>query len=136
MTLPMRGDDCVLRISDPADPSELVLVEGVRLSGWKIAQEAIEVSDAGDQGWRRLLPGAGMRSLELTLNGLYLGSNGELLLRNKAFRGEAVDCSLTLDQGTAVRGRFIALTMSFESAVNEEATYVVTLRSAGPVVID
>lgn len=136
MSLPLGGSDCVLRISDSETPSSFVLVEGVRVSGWKISQEEVDVTDGGDEGWRRLLPGAGLRSLELTLSGLYLGSVGELLLRDKAFRGDAVECALTLDQGTAIRGRFIAVSLSFESVVNDEATYAATLRSAGSVIID
>lgn len=136
MSLPLSGSECLLRIADQeADPS-FILVEGVRLSGWKVSQEAVDVTDGGDEGWRRLLPAAGLRSLELVLNGLYLGSVGEHLLRDKAFRGEAFECALTLDQGKAVRGRFIVVNLSFESVVNEEATYAATLRSAGSIVVD
>lgn len=136
MSLPLRGSDCVLRIGDPGTSSNFVLVEGVRLSGWKILQEQVEVTDGGDEGWRRLLPGAGLRSLELAFSGMYLGSIGEQLLRDKAFRGKPVECALTLDEGTAVRGRFIASSLSFEATVNDEATYAATLRSAGAVTID
>jgi predicted secreted protein len=135
MSLPLIGSDCLLRISDGSVPPAFVLIEGVRLSGWHISRETVDVTVAGDEGWTRLLSGAGNRILELKLSGLYLGLPGELLLRDRAFDGVAFDCVLTLDQGTAVRGRFIAVDLTFESAANEEATYAATLRSAGSVVI-
>ncbi|WP_426267867.1 phage tail tube protein [Sphingomonas sp. LHG3443-2] len=136
MSLPLGGNDCLLRISDGEESPTFLLVEGVRLSGWTISHDEVEVTDAGDEGWRRLLPGAGLRSLELKLSGLYLGSAGERLLRDCAFSGAAFGCVLTLDHAEAVRGRFIAVKLQMDSAINEEATYAATLRSAGPVVIN
>ena len=136
MSLPLNGSDCLLRISDGSAPPAFVLIEGVRVSGWHVSREAVDVTDAGDDGWTRLLSGGGNRTLELKLSGLYLGSPGELLLRDRAIDGAAFDCVLTLDQGTAVRGRFIAVELSFESSVNEEASYAATLRSADSVAIN
>lgn len=136
MSLPLNGSDCLLRISNGLVAPTYLLVEGARLNGWKISQEEVEVTDGSDEGWRRLLSGAGLRSLELNISGLYLGSEGECRLRDLAFSGAAFECELTLDQGSAVRGRFIALNLNFESALNEEATYEATLRSAGLVVVN
>ena len=135
MSLPLNGSDCLLRISDGSAPPAFVLIEGVRLSAWHVSRQTVDVTDAGDEGWTRLLSGAGNRILELKLSGLYLGSPGELLLRDRAFDGAAFDCVLTLDRGIAVRGRFVAVELTFESSVNEEASYAATLRSAGSVVI-
>lgn len=135
MSFPLDGSECLLRISDGEQAASFHLVEGIRLNGWKVTQEEVEVTDLGDQGWRRLLSGAGLRTLEVNLSGLYLGSRGEQRLREVAFSGTAVACELTLDQGVAVRGAFVASELQFESAINEEATYAATLRSAGPVAI-
>jgi predicted secreted protein len=135
MSLPLAGNECLLRISDGEIAGSFHLIEGLRLSGWKISQEEVEVTDLSDQGWRRLLSGAGLRSLEVRLSGLYLGSQGEQRLREVAFSGTAAACELTLDQGLAVRGSFVASELRFGSAVNEEATYAATLKSAGPVSI-
>lgn len=136
MSLPLSGSECLFHVSDGEPSPTLLLVEGVRLSGWTIVQEEVEVTDGGDAGWRRLLSGAGVRSLELKFSGLYLGSPGERLLRANAFSGAAFDSVLALDQGTTLRGCFIAVDLRFDCAINEEATYAATLRSAGPVVIN
>ncbi|NJC06932.1 TP901-1 family phage major tail protein [Sphingomonas kaistensis] len=135
MSLPIAGSDCLLRISNGEPTPQYLLVEGLRLSGWKVSQEEVDVSDLSDGGWRKLLSGAGLRSLEVKLTGLYLGSEGELRLRDMAFSGVSAECTLSLDQGTAVRGQFIVSELRFDSAVNEEATYASILRSTGPVSI-
>jgi TP901-1 family phage major tail protein len=135
MSLPVAGSDCLLRIASGHANSSLILVEGLRLSGWTVSQEGVEVTDASDKGWRRLLPDAGLRSLEVRLSGLFLRSEGELRLREVAFSGTAAACELTLEQGVAVRGRFIVSELHFDSAVNEEVTYAATLRSAGLVTV-
>jgi predicted secreted protein len=135
MSLPLPGSECLLRISANEDEQPFLLVEGLRLSGWRVSQEEVEVTDLGDGCWRRLLSGAGLRSLEVMVSGLYLGSKGELRLRELAFSGALADCTLSLDHGTSLRGRFAVAEMRFESAVNEEATYASTLRSSGPISI-
>lgn len=136
MSLPLSGSECRLRIAGDQAEDAFLPIEGVRLSGWKVSQEAVEVTDAGDAGWRRLLSGAGHRSLELQLSGLYLASPGERRLREMAFTGEAFRCELTLDGGSALQGRFIASELSFEGAINEEATYSATLLSSGLITIN
>ena len=135
MSLPLAGSECLLRIMGGGSTPTYHLVEGLRMTGWKMSQEEVEVTDTSDGGWRRLLSGAGLRSLEVQVRGLYLGSEGELRLREVAFSGTAVECELTLDEAEAVRGAFIASELCFESTVNEEATYSAILRSAGPIVV-
>lgn len=136
MNLPLQGNECLLRIADGKPSEHFLLVEGVRVSGWSIAQEGVDVTNLADGEWRHLLSGAGLRSLEVKLTGLYLGSEGELRLRELAFSGMAAECTFSLDQGTAVRGPFVVSELRFDSAVNEEATYAAILRSAGHVSID
>lgn len=135
MSLPVPGSACVLHISDGKTAPTLHLVEGLRLSGWKLRQEAVEVTDMSDAGWSRLLSGAGLRTLEIQVQGLYLGSEGELRLREVALTGIAAECELTLDPAKTIRGPFIASELRYDNPINEEVTYSATLRSAGHVAI-
>jgi TP901-1 family phage major tail protein len=136
MILPLKGSDCLLRIVDPAPGSEPSLVEGLRLIGWALKHEEVDVTNGADQGWSRLLSGAGLRSIKLRLSGMFLGSAGEELLRESAFSGAAFECELTLEQGAVLSGMFAVIEFQFESAINEEATYAATLRSSGPIAIN
>lgn len=134
MTLPVRGADCVLRISAGVG-DQLQLVEGLRLSSWAIFLAEVDVTTVADAGWSRLLSGAGLLSVEVRLAGLYLGSPGEILLRDAAFRGAVFSGVLTLGNDETMSGDFIATSLSFESPVNEETAYVAVLRSSGPITI-
>lgn len=127
--------ECLLRISDGLPQGGFVEVEGLRVSGWQVVSEEVDITSSADDGWRRLLSGAGLRSLEVHFTGLYLGSPGQLRLRELAFEGRAFEGEVTLDNGKAVRGRFIASELRHESVVNEEATCAAVLRSVGPILV-
>lgn len=135
MSETLLGNDCLFRIHVEDVETSPLLVAGVRVSNWSITQEEVEITDGSDAGWRRLLTGAGVRDLQVQLEGLYLGSPGELHLRGAALSGTIVFCDLALDQSTALRGEFIASTYRLDNVYNEESTYAVTLRSAGPITI-
>jgi predicted secreted protein len=135
MTLPVTGSKCLLRISDGSSSPAFLLVEGLRLTSWKIEQEEVDVTVATDEGWRRLLFGAGLRSLEVQISGLYLRSAGELLLRQAALSGAIFKGELTLDEGEVIAGPFVTSDLRFDNMVNEEVTYAATLRSAGPMTV-
>lgn len=136
MTLPLNGSDCLLRIENAESGAPPLLVGGLRLTGWTLQHDEVDITDGGDAGWSRLLSGAGLKSLKLQLSGLYLGSPGEQRLRSLAFAGAAFGCELSLDQGSALQGRFVVTELRFDSAINEEAVYAATLRSSGIIVIN
>lgn len=133
MSLTLEGGHCLLSIRAEFAETPYIPIEGVRISGWKVSQEVVDVTNAGDGPWRRHLSESGLRSLQVELRGLYLGSEGEALLRQMALTGAAFDAEMTLGQEKVVRGSFLASEFSIESAVSEEATYAASLRSAGPI---
>lgn len=136
MILPLIASDCLLRIAAAARGEDPLFVEGLRLTGWTLKHDEVDVTDGGNQGWSQLLDRAGLRSLKLQLSGVFLGSPGEERLRKCAFTGAAFGCEFTLEQGLALRGDFVATELRFESAIDEEATYSATLRSSGPIAIN
>jgi predicted secreted protein len=135
MSLPLSGSDCILSISDGQATPAFRQVEGLRVTGWKLVHNEVDVTTSSSDGWRRLLSGAGLRSLDLRIAGLYLGSTGEMLLRAAALSGSTFVARLTLDPATALRGEFLAIELELDGNVNEEATYAALLRSAGPITI-
>lgn len=135
MSVTLRGGECLLRLKARGTEPYL-LIEGIRVSGWKISQEAVDVTNLADGSWQRLLSGAGQRSLEIRIQGLYFGSAGEVLMRDSAFSASAIECEVMLDQVAAVRGPFVVAELGLDTVVNEEATYAATLRSAGPLTLN
>lgn len=133
MSLPVPGSDCVLRILEGGETPAFRMVEGLKLTSWKVRNDTVEVTDAGDQGWRRLLAGAGVRSLDLALSGLYLGSPGEVLLRQSALQGSMFEAELMLGSSLTLRGGFVASEFGCESAGKDETSFTAKLCSAGPL---
>lgn len=53
--------------------STMTLVAGARADTISINNEAIDVTDKGDSGWRTLLNDASVRSVEMTVSGIIKG---------------------------------------------------------------
>lgn len=133
MSKPFAGDGCVVRVGLAADGGEQLLVEGCRVTGIRLSQDEVDVTTSASEGWRRLLPRAGVRALQVDLAGIYLGSPGELLLRRAALSGELIEGAVTVDESRVISAPFLVTTLSVDSEVKEEATYRVVLQSAGSV---
>lgn len=135
MSKPFAGDGCVVRVGLTEDVSGQLLLEGCRVTALRVTQDEVDVTTAAGEGWRTLLPGAGLRSLQVDLAGLCLGSEGEQLLRRAALSGELIQSSIGVDDHRSISASFLVMQWSISSHVNEEATYEVVLHSSGTVVL-
>lgn len=135
MIKPFAGDGCVVRVGLAETASEQLLVEGCRVTGLRVCQDEVDVTTSAGEGWRALLPGAGVRAVQVELAGIYLGSDGEQLLRRAALSGELIQGTVSVDDDRAVSAPFLVSQLSVNSHVNEEATYEVVLQSAGAVTL-
>lgn len=133
MIATFAGDGSTLRIAKTGSQGQHLFVEGCRVVSCRISQEEVDVTTSADGGWRKLLGRAGLRSFQVVLDGVFLGSPGEQFLREAAFSGELIHGHLLLDHERAVSGQFLVSKLTIESKVKNEATYEVVLESAGPV---
>lgn len=135
MSKPFAGDGCLVQVGLAEAGAEQLLVEGCRLTGFRVSQDEVDVTTSASEGWRTLLPSAGLRAIQVDLAGIYLGSSGELLLRRAALTGELIQGSVSVDDNTIVSAPFLVRRLSVASHVNDEATYEVVLQSAGTVTL-
>lgn len=134
MNQPSVGSLCRLSVRDPQGTS-FIVVEGLRITTWRLHQEAVDVSSAADKGWRKLLSQAGSRNIEIEASGLHFGSPAEARLRQAALVGESLACEVSLNPQIRLRGDFIVGRLAYTAMVDDEATYEVLLQSASLVTI-
>lgn len=131
-TLP--GEELLLQVR--GSDGTFLPVTGMRLTGLGIQNESVDVTDQSSRGWRTLLSGAGLRTVELSAAGIFLGGEGELRLRSMALSGGAAEFVVTLEKGRRLRGNFVVGQISYEGLSDDETTYRVSLASASAVTLD
>lgn len=122
----MRGEDLVL-LRDVGAGS-FSQVEDQRTTGVSINGEMIDITNKDSGGWRELLAGS-IRSMSLSVEGVWTGSTHQQALRDIAMTGALNDYQV--DDGVEViEGSFQVTSFEMSGAHDGEQTYSATLESA------
>ena len=119
-------------------PAEL---EMPRLSSPRKAVPARSLAVAGSMcaiypwespgGWRELLGGAGVRSASISDSGVFKDASTDERARQIFFDGEMPDFQVIIPNFGIVQGAFLITAIEYSGSYNGEATYEMTLASAG-----
>lgn len=105
-------------------------VATARTTSMAINNEAVNITSAGDDGVRRIMSEAGEKSVEVTLDGLYIDSS----LMDLALGGTLIQ-DVELDYQTyTLSGDFFLSAYNEGQPYNEAVTFSATLMSTGAIV--
>lgn len=125
----MRGDDLVLLRWNTSGTPAFAQVEDQRTTGLSINGETIDITSKDSLNWRELLAGGGIKSMSLSVEGVWTSS-----VNQEGIRDDAMDGSLTdyqIDDGVeATEGAFQVTSFELSGAHDGEQTYSATLESA------
>lgn len=109
-----------------------VLVAGGRSDSISINNEAIDITDKGDDGWRTLLDDASVRSVDITATGLVDGAGliGQSLGATTALLG---DYEIRIEGIGTAAGEFHFSSYEITGAHDGAGEYSMTLASSGPI---
>lgn len=130
-----KGSAFLLKIGDGGNPVAYTTVAGMRTTQLAINAEPIVVTHKGSNGWRELLPSAGVRSVSIAGSGVFTGSGAEARLKQQAFAGAAENFEVVFESGEKVRGTFLITRLDYGGDFNGERTYALALESTGPVAV-
>jgi TP901-1 family phage major tail protein len=82
-------------------------------------------------GWRELLTGAGVRSVSISGSGVFKDAATDERARQLFFDGEAPDFQVLIPDFGIVQGPFQVASIEYSGSHNGEATYELSLASAG-----
>ena len=125
------GKDLLIKIDQTGD-GQFVTIAGLRATRISFNTESVDVTSLESQGgWRELLAGAGVRSASISGSGVFRDANTDERARQIFFDGEVPNFQVVIPDFGVVQGPFQITAIEYAGSHNGEATYEMTLASAG-----
>ncbi|WP_409433485.1 phage major tail protein, TP901-1 family [Litorimonas sp. RW-G-Af-16] len=125
-----RGSDMLLKIKN--DAGDYVTVAGLRTKNFRLNSRPVDITDTGSvDGWKELLPGAGTKSVEISGAGVFRDGASDALMRQAFFEQSVIECQCIIPDFGTLTGPFILSALSYSGTYQGEASFDVSLVSAG-----
>ncbi len=107
-------------------------IAGLRATRISFNAEAVDVTSLESQGgWRELLAGAGVKSASISGSGVFRDAATDERARQIFFAAEMPPFQVIIPSFGIVEGRFQITSIEYAGSHNGEATYELTMASAG-----
>ncbi len=128
-----KGRDMLLKLSNGAGTPAFVTVAGLRARTVSLNARTVDVTDSGSGGWRELLAGAGVKSLSVSGSGIFRDAASDAMMREVFFAQAARDWQIVVPDFGTFQGAFLIAALEYAGAHDGEASFALTLASAGEV---
>ncbi len=126
-----NGKDLLLKIDMTGD-GQFETVAGLRATRLNFNAETVDVTSLESVGgWRELLGGAGVRSASLSGSGVFKDASTDARARQIFFDGITPDFQVIIPDFGTIEGAFQITSLEYAGSYNGEATYELSLASAG-----
>ena len=128
-----NGKDLLIRM-DMDGEGAFAAVAGLRATRLSFNAETVDVTSLESEGgWRELLAGAGVKSAAISGSGVFRDAESDARVRQAFFAAEAPRFQVVIPDFGVVEGRFQITSVEYAGTHNGEATYAMSLASAGPL---
>ena len=125
-----NGRDMLVKIKNEA--GDYVTMAGLRSKAFRLNAQIVDITNTDSaQGWKELLPGAGVKSAEISGAGVFRDAESDVLARTAFFEQSVETYRFILPDFGVVEGPFLLTSLSYAGTYQGEATYELTLMSAG-----
>ena len=125
------GKDLLLKVDMTGD-GVFETVAGLRATRVSFNAETVDVTSMESVGgWRELLAGAGVKSAAISGSGVFRDANTDERARQIFFDGEVPEWQVIIPDFGIVEGSFQITSIEYAGSHNGEATYELSLSSAG-----
>lgn len=126
-----NGKDLLIKI-DLSGDGQFQSLAGLRATRISFNAETIDVTTLESQGgWRELLGGAGVRSASLSGSGVFKDHSTDERTRQIFFEGSTPNFQVLIPDFGIIEGAFQITSLEYAGSFNGEATYELSLASAG-----
>ena len=126
-----RGKDLLLKV-DLDGQGLFETIAGLRATRISFNAEQVDVTSLESQGgWRELLAGAGVKSASISGSGVFRDAQTDERARQIFFDGEQPVFQVLIPDFGVVEGAFQITSIEYAGTVEGEATYELSLSSAG-----
>jgi len=126
-----NGKDLLVKIDMTGD-GQFETAAGLRATRISFNAETVDVTSLESQGgWRELLAGAGMKTASVSGSGVFKDESTDERVRQIFFDGEMPEFQIIIPGFGTVEGKFQITSIEYAGSFNGEATYEMSLASAG-----
>jgi TP901-1 family phage major tail protein len=126
-----NGKDLLIKL-DLTGGGQFTTIAGLRATRISFNAETVDVTSLESQGgWRELLGGAGVRSAAVSGSGVFVDSATDDRARQIFFAGTVEQFQVIIPDFGIVEGPFQISSIEYAGSYNGEATYELSLASAG-----
>ncbi|MEM7470043.1 MAG: phage major tail protein, TP901-1 family [Pseudomonadota bacterium] len=126
-----RGKDLLLRV-DLDGAGQFETIAGLRATRISFNAEQVDITSLESAGgWRELLAGAGVKSASISGSGVFRDAATDERARQIFFDSEVPDFQVIIPDFGTVAGRFQITAIEYAGSHDGEATYEISLASAG-----
>ena len=126
-----NGKDLLIKVDLTGD-GQFQTVAGLRATRISFNAERVDVTSLESAGgWRELLAGAGVKSAEISGSGVFRDADTDERARQIFFDGEVPDFQVVIPDFGIIQGPFQIAAVEYAGSHNGEATYELSLASAG-----
>lgn len=127
-----KGRDVLLKIGDGADPQAFVTVAGIRAKTISLNAKTVDAtSGESPEAWRELIAGAGVKSASVSGAGVFKDAASDAMIRASFFAQTARTWRLILPDFGTLEGAFLIESLDYAGDHDGEASFAITLASAG-----
>ncbi|WHZ36942.1 MULTISPECIES: phage major tail protein, TP901-1 family [unclassified Sagittula] len=126
-----NGKDLLIKV-DMTGTGTFQTMAGLRATRVTFNAESVDVTTLESQGgWRELLAGAGVKSANISGSGVFKDDTTDERARQIFFDGETPVFQIIIPDFGTVEGAFQVTAIEYAGSHNGEATYEMSLASAG-----
>ena len=125
------GKDLLVKV-DLIGDGQFETIAGLLATRISFNAETVDVTSLESQGgWRELLAGAGVKTASISGSGVFRDANTDERARQIFFDAEMPNFQVIVPSFGVIQGRFQITAIEYSGSHNGEATYELTLASAG-----
>jgi len=126
-----NGKDLLIKLDMTGD-GQFETIGGLRATRISFNAETVDVTSMDSEGgWRELLGGAGVRSASISGSGVFKDADTDERARQIFFDGEVPEFQVIIPDFGTIEGAFVVNSLEYAGSHNGEATYELSLASAG-----
>ncbi len=128
-----NGKDLLIKIDMTGD-GLFETAAGLRATRINFNAETVDVTSLDSTGgWREVLGGAGVKSASISGSGVFKDADTDERVRQIFFDGETPDFQVIVPDFGTIEGPFLVSSVEYAGNHNGEATYELSLTSAGEI---
>ena len=130
-----NGKDLLIKV-DMVGDGQFQTLAGLRAQRFSLNADQVDVTSLESAGgWRELLAGAGVKTAAISGSGVFRDANTDERARQIFFNAEMPRFQVVIPSFGVVEGLFQITAIEYAGSHNGEATYEMTLASAGALTL-